>query len=312
MNDDAKKLKPTTVLNGDIPAVKDRAFRRAVIANEQRPVGQASANPRDSVEERTVVQPTGEKHCGANGSRYSYYKSSNASSRITRRDIEHAIRLGYERCNPSLANPDFLVYRERRRLFSDWLRNLPGRQLDVVDIGGRIQPHRPLVEDRIGRYVAIDPQLTGLVDAVAVGEQLPLPDNTFDLVFCTQVLGYATDPSRVIAEIHRVLKPGGVLFLSVSAFFPAHHDEHWRFLPQGLQLLLDRFPDVEIAPEGYSVSGLFRTINACLNIFIRIRLLRALVGVSLIPLMNLAGLWCDRFSFGNTQFTTNYSVFARK
>lgn len=43
----------------------------------------------------------------------------------------------------------------------------------------------------------------------ATGEQIPFPDATFDIVYCCDVLEHVQDLRRVIAEISRVLKPGG-------------------------------------------------------------------------------------------------------
>lgn len=47
---------------------------------------------------------------------------------------------------------------------------------------------------------------------VGVGEHLPYPDDTFDIVVCVDVLEHVNDLCQVLAEIARVLKPGG-LFL---------------------------------------------------------------------------------------------------
>jgi len=41
------------------------------------------------------------------------------------------------------------------------------------------------------------------------GEQLGFPDDSFDAVFCHTVLHFTPNPEAMIAEIHRVLKPGG-------------------------------------------------------------------------------------------------------
>ena len=43
-------------------------------------------------------------------------------------------------------------------------------------------------------------------------EPFPFPDNTFDLVSCSFAIYYAEDIPFTIKEMHRVLKPGGVLF----------------------------------------------------------------------------------------------------
>lgn len=45
----------------------------------------------------------------------------------------------------------------------------------------------------------------------ARGEQLPFPDATFDACTFTYLLRYVTDPGATVAELSRVVKPGGVL-----------------------------------------------------------------------------------------------------
>ena len=40
------------------------------------------------------------------------------------------------------------------------------------------------------------------------GERLAFPDDHFDLVYCHTVLQFTPHPERMLAEIHRVLKPG--------------------------------------------------------------------------------------------------------
>lgn len=43
-----------------------------------------------------------------------------------------------------------------------------------------------------------------------LGESLPFHDGTFNIVFCCDVLEHVQDLPKVISEIYRVLKPGGV------------------------------------------------------------------------------------------------------
>jgi 2-polyprenyl-6-hydroxyphenyl methylase / 3-demethylubiquinone-9 3-methyltransferase len=44
------------------------------------------------------------------------------------------------------------------------------------------------------------------------GERLPYSDNSFDCIFCCDVLEHVNDLPKVISEISRVLKPQGVFF----------------------------------------------------------------------------------------------------
>jgi SAM-dependent methyltransferase len=50
----------------------------------------------------------------------------------------------------------------------------------------------------------------------ARGEDLPFAQDTFDLVISDNVLDHTMEPERVLQEVRRVLKPGGVFFLALN------------------------------------------------------------------------------------------------
>jgi SAM-dependent methyltransferase len=228
--------------------------------------------------------------------------------------LHEVIESGRERLYPRLTDPNWLVLKERRKIFDRWLATVSSGYFDVLDVGGRIQPYRPLMAQRVQRYVSVDPLSTQLVSVMARGEQLPLPDSQFDLAICTQVLQYIAEPSRVIHEIYRVLRPGGVLLLSVpSACATDSSTECWRFLPEGLRHLLARFTRVKVVAEGSSVAGFFRTVNVSFDIFVRYPALRFVYRRTLCPLLNLTGMFLEKLSGRrNQQFSVNYSVLAEK
>jgi SAM-dependent methyltransferase len=228
--------------------------------------------------------------------------------------LESVRRSERERLFPSLTNPSWLVLRRRGEIFRTWASRLNAQTLDVLDVGGRMQPYRSLFTGRIGRYVAIDLLQTPLVNVVARGENIPFVSGMFDLVICTQVLEYVPDPDAVIAEIHRVLKPGGYLFLSVPSIALRDADEEcWRFFPSSLRRLLSRFGESEIRSEGGSVVGFFRMLNTGLDVLVRYPFLRTIFHWTLCPLINLTGEILNLVAFSkNDQLTTNYSAWARK
>ncbi len=77
------------------------------------------------------------------------------------------------------------------------------------------------------------------VPAVAgAGERLPFADASFGAVCCLEVLEHVQDPKALLAEIRRVLRPGGACAVTVINRW-AHHDPHYHlwginFLPRRL------------------------------------------------------------------------------
>lgn len=53
----------------------------------------------------------------------------------------------------------------------------------------------------------------------AVGESLPFADRSFDVVICDNVVDHAESPAKIVAELTRILIPGGLLYFTVNV----HH-----------------------------------------------------------------------------------------
>lgn len=98
------------------------------------------------------------------------------------------------------------------------------------------------------------------VDIVASLDSLPMRDGAFEAIVCTQVLEHVADPATVLVELHRVLAPGGTLWITVP-FVGELHEEPWdfyRYTSHGLRHLCEQagFVDVHVAPLG----GYFATM----------------------------------------------------
>ena len=100
------------------------------------------------------------------------------------------------------------------------------------------------------------------------GERLQLPDGSFDVVYAHGVLQYTSNPTAMIREIHRVLKPGGEAILMVynryswlnvmSKLFGVkleHEDAPVlrKYSISEFRSLLAAFRRVEIIPERFPV-----------------------------------------------------------
>jgi len=50
----------------------------------------------------------------------------------------------------------------------------------------------------------------------AVGESLPFPDQSFDIVICDNVVDHAESPRKIVCELTRILAPGGLMYFTVN------------------------------------------------------------------------------------------------
>jgi SAM-dependent methyltransferase len=87
---------------------------------------------------------------------------------------------------------------------------------------------------------------------VADGHELPFKDSTFDAVWIQAVLEHVLEPQRVVAEIHRVLKPAGLLYADTPFMQQVHEGAYdfTRFTLSGHRWLLRRFEEIESGPVG--------------------------------------------------------------
>jgi SAM-dependent methyltransferase len=103
-------------------------------------------------------------------------------------------------------------------------------------------------------------------DVVASLDELPLPDASFDVVVCTQVLEHVDDPPAVVGELHRVLRLDGRLWMTVPLTWPLHEEpfDFFRYTPYSLEAMLGRagFIDIDVAPR----NGYFTTVAQLLRI----------------------------------------------
>jgi SAM-dependent methyltransferase len=101
----------------------------------------------------------------------------------------------------------------------------------VVEIGAGPYPAIAAVKKRWRRAVAVDPiargyteegllaqacEDVGVVYIDSPGEAIPLPTASIDLVITDNCLDHVADPPAVVREMHRLLKPGGYLWLFVD------------------------------------------------------------------------------------------------
>lgn len=87
---------------------------------------------------------------------------------------------------------------------------------------------------------------TYIADITKTNDQIK--SNYFDYVVCTEVLEHTRQPFDAANEIKRILKPGGMAFVSTPYDFRIHGPlpDCWRFTEHGLRELFKDFDIVEL------------------------------------------------------------------
>ncbi len=121
---------------------------------------------------------------------------------------------------------------ERFRRIKEWFNQ--GTLLDIGCGGGELAEYihgelYGIERNRIKAEIAKTKSYREVIIGDAE-EDLPFSNNYFDTVVCTEVLEHLLDPRKALKNIYRILKPGGLLLVSVPN-------------PQGLRRFLFDFHD---------------------------------------------------------------------
>lgn len=136
----------------------------------------------------------------------------------------------------------------------------------VLEVGERMYTERyggqSVNRSDVLHAVRGNPLATFVAD-LADGPQLP--SSTFDCIICTQTLQYLSRPDLGVETLHRILKPGGVLLISVPGISrldqePSYEwNDYWRFTPAAMSMLLGTVfgpPNVEVDARGNVLAAL--------------------------------------------------------
>jgi len=95
-----------------------------------------------------------------------------------------------------------------------------------------------------------DPPCIDLICDIA--DMKPISNESIGLVLNLESLEHLPNPQNAIDEIHRVLRPNGLLILTTVMHFKIHRTpkDYWRFTPDGIELLLNRFEIMDCTLEG--------------------------------------------------------------
>ncbi len=113
-------------------------------------------------------------------------------------------------------------------------------------------PHR--------RYVGCDVRPGPGVDEIQDLHRLTLPEQAIGTVVILDTIEHVREPWRAMEELHRCLRPGGIIVMTSVFYFPIHAypDDYWRFTADGFATLLQRFDLISV--ESYGKRNLPHTV----------------------------------------------------
>lgn len=138
----------------------------------------------------------------------------------------------------------------------------------VLDLGAGDSPYRELFAHT--EYITSDwgeSAHSGArnVDLLAPADAIPVADESFGVVLCTQVLEHVPEPGAVLRECRRVLHPDGILALTVPLLWELHElpYDFYRYTPAGLEHLLRTagFEVLEVKPRGDAFTSLAQLVD---------------------------------------------------
>lgn len=112
---------------------------------------------------------------------------------------------------------------------------------------------RPLLAGK--QYVGCDMRAGPGVDKVLNLHAIDLPDNSVGTVFLMDTLEHVEYPHQALAEVHRILKPDGIVIMSsvLDFFIHATPNDFWRFTPDGFRSLLKHFQSSHVGYYGRDI-----------------------------------------------------------
>ena len=134
----------------------------------------------------------------------------------------------------------------RRNLYKNIRQEAPALTGSLLDFGCGRKPFEDLFQ--VDKYTGVDLEKTGhdhrnsKVDVYYDGKHLPFPDETFDSLFCSEVLEHVFNPDEILPEIHRVLKPGALALITTPFCWNEHEIpfDYARYSSFGMTFLLEK------------------------------------------------------------------------
>jgi SAM-dependent methyltransferase len=212
-------------------------------------------------------------------------------------------------------------------LYKDLRKFLKSKSGKILDIGCGNSPYKHLINRR-SEYIGID--IAGQKDfkynnyniSYFDGENIPMPNESVNLILCTEVLEHIATPEKIIKEMHRVLENDGSALISIpwSARFHYIPYDYYRYTPSSLEKLFKDFKSVKIKPRGSDITVICsklivasaRTLKPKKNANLILLPIWAVILLPIVLLSLIIGHLSIIFNFGSKNDPLGYTIYLSK
>lgn len=215
-------------------------------------------------------------------------------------------------------NPYFIARRNLYREIYKFSKTITSKK--ILDLGCGSKPYSALFAGN--DYIGIDVHDSGHKnsskdnDVFFDGKNIPFANSSFDIVICTQVLEHAQDPEILIHEASRVLKSGGIFYVTCPMVWQEHEIPYdfRRYTQYGLRSILEN-KNLKVE-KIVSTNGVFSTSGQLLSSFLfeivgKNLLFRIIMAISFCFFIQLFSIIFD-FLFRYKGINLDYVVTAKK
>ena len=184
----------------------------------------------------------------------------------------------------------------RSKIHSFVLEQIAHLSGTVLDVGCGQMPYKSLIISQLNvkKYIGLDIDSAidyggAAPDIFWTNGNIPLPDDTIDSAFATEVLEHCPNPEHILAEICRVMKPSGYFFATVPFLWPLHEVPHdaFRYTPFTLERMLRNagFSDINITVHGAWHASMAQMLGLYIKRGIKSKLIAFLMSIICYPII---------------------------
>jgi ubiquinone/menaquinone biosynthesis C-methylase UbiE len=151
------------------------------------------------------------------------------------------------------------------------------------------------------RMLAFDIYASPFTQFIADAHRIPLAQDSVDAVLIQAVLEHVLDPDEVISEVHRVLKPGGLVYAETPFLQQVHAGPYdfVRFTSSGHRYLFRSFEEIDAGPVAGAGTQLMWSVDHLVRGLVRSELAGKLARAVLFWLRYLDRLIPRAFAMDN-------------